>query len=937
VFPNRRAGLYFIKYLASGIEKPVWSPSTLTINDLFRSYSSLQIAGNEILLFELYKVYRNLKKPVETFDEFYYWGDMLLNDFDDVDKYMVDAKMLFRNVLDIKNIDSQFGGLTDYQIEVIKRFWTNFNHDKPTAQKTGFINIWSVLADLYSEFRKSLASKNLAYEGMVFREFADNKDKVNDDRWEMYHFIGFNALNECEKVMMTRLKKAGKARFYWDYDNSYIKEGNWNSAGLFLRTDLKIFGNDMPPGWSYDTMLSKRSPEVCRRVIDASSDVAQVKLISQLIEGIPDINKANAHHTAVVLADENLLMPVLTSLPENAEDINITMGYPLKQTLVYTLLRHLMDLQKNAASSGGKVTFFHKDVTVILKHSMLSALLKEEDSEILKEIISNNLSRIPIERFAGSESLSLIFKNPLTPSGLSEYFKDVLSLIVSSDKTGKESEKNPVQLNIRNEFIYRVVLSINRLETIVNSKDILFTSETYIKLLDRMLRTQSVPFSGEPLSGIQIMGILETRALDFKNLIILSVNEGTLPAVSSGSSFIPFSLREAFGIPSVNHQESIYAYHFYRLLQRAENVILVYNSNSEGLRSGEMSRFIIQMKYDEVLKPEFRDLNFTIKTNLAYEEKLERREEHTRQLASMYLNGMNGRSLSPSAINTWLSCSMKFYFRYVCGIKEPDSVSEGIDPAMLGNILHDIMKNLYQPYMNNEVSAEMLNLIIKNKEHQSTLISNAVAENYSSGRQDSANGNVLIVKDVLTAYLDRILKTDKAIAPFVINDLEKTYGFELPFIFNGAQAKISTGGKIDRIDNVRGMTRIVDYKTGNVAESIASVSDLFVDDRKKDPDGWLQTLLYCEAYLANNPGRQVRPSVYKIKRNSSGDSADMLKIKSRSNGETLITDYSIVRDEFVVGLKDLIGTIFSDSVPFVKTKDARQKCVWCPYRVLCSR
>jgi hypothetical protein len=393
VFPNRRAGLYFLKYLAALIEKPVWVPSIMTINELFRSYSLLQIAGNEILLFELYKVYCKLKKPPESFDEFYYWGDMLLNDFDDVDKYLVDASLLFRNVLDIKNIDQQFGGLTESQIEIIKRFWTNFNHDKPTNEKSDFVSIWSVLSDLYSAFRNSLKMQNLAYEGMIFRELAESTENyyTSDESWDMVHFIGFNALNECEKVLMNRFKRAGKARFYWDFDNSYINEGKLNSAGFFMRDNLKIFGNDMPAGWSFDTMLSKEAPEVCRRVIDTSSDVAQVKLISQLLEEIPDITEANAHHTAVILADENLLMPVLTSLPENMGDINITMGHPLKQTLVYTFVKHLMDLQRNASIKNGSVRFGYKEVISILKHSLLSGLLNEFDNEIVNEIVKTNL------------------------------------------------------------------------------------------------------------------------------------------------------------------------------------------------------------------------------------------------------------------------------------------------------------------------------------------------------------------------------------------------------------------------------------------------------------------------------------------------------------------------------------------------------------------
>jgi len=940
VFPNRRAGLYFLKYLAARIEKPIWTPSILTINELLRSYSSLQAAGNEILLFELYKVYSKLKKSTESFDEFYYWGDMLLNDFDDVDKYLVDASLLFRNVLDIKNIDQQFGSLTEEQVKIIKRFWINFNQDKPTSEKSGFINIWSILSELYSGFRNSLRIQNLAYEGMIFREYAESSENypASEERWDLVHFIGFNALNQCEKVLMTRFKKAGKGRFYWDYDNFYINEGQLNSAGFFLQENLKIFGNDMPSGWSFDTMLSKSAPEVHRRVIETSSDVAQVKLISQLLGELTDITDANAHHTAVVLADENLLMPVLTSLPENMGDINITMGHPLKQTLVYTLLKNLMDLQRTSITTDGAVRFGYKSVISILKHTLLSGLLNESDNELVRKIIKANLIWVPSDYFSQSEHLKRVFSKPLTPAKLSDYLKDILSIIALNDlKNPDGSSDNSVQENIRNEFIYRVILSINRLEIIVNSREVSFTTDTYIRILDRMLRIQSVPFSGEPLSGIQIMGILETRALDFKNLIILSVNEGILPAVSSGSSFIPFSLREAFGLPSVNHQESIYAYHFYRLLQRAENVTFIYNSNSEGLRSGEMSRFLIQMKYHEVLKPEFLNLNFEIKTHSSAGEKIERREEHSKQLASLFLDRNNVRTLSPSAINTWLNCRMKFFYRYINHLKEPENISTEIDPAMLGNILHEIMKNLYHDYIERILTEDMLSSIIRNKQFLTKIINEAVNEKYKAGRDDLVSGNELIVREVLMNYLIRILNADKALAPLTILNLEDSFSFVLSFLSNGSLIEILNGGKIDRIDSVNGSIRIVDYKTGSVSESVKSIDDLFLDDRKKDADGWLQTLLYCEAYCTTNPGSFVRPSVYKIKKLSGALSNDKLKLKKAGSTEYAIDNYEVIREEFLTGLKVLTGIIFNENEPFVKTTDARGKCSYCPYKTLCMR
>ena len=941
VFPNRRAGLYFLKYLSAKIDKPVWAPAVFTINELFRSFSSLQEAGNEILLFELFIVYRRIRKSHESFDDFYFWGDMLLNDFDDVDKYIIDASLLFNNIQDIKKIDQQFGSLTEAQTEIIKKFWINFDFAKPTNEKAGFIGIWSILFELYNGFRDSLKKQNLAYEGMIFRELAENRENafISNERWDMFHFIGFNALNECEKAIMTYFKKEGKARFYWDYDNSYIKDGNHNSAGFFLRDNLRIFGNDMPSAWNYNTLLSGSRTDIKRRVIETSSDVAQVKLISKLISGLPDLTLENAHHTAVVLADENLLIPVLTSLPDNISDINITMGHPLKHTLVYTLVKHLMDLHITSVSTNGVLRFSFRNVVSILKHPLMTDLLTESDNMIAAEIAETNQVWVPSEKFSDSGYLSKIFTKPSDPRLLSDYFKYILSLVALKNELPKEGGANStIERNIRNEFIYRTVLSINRLEAIVKSPDIIFTTDTYIKILDRMLRSQSVPFSGEPLSGIQIMGILETRALDFRNLIILSVNDGVLPGVSSGSSFIPFSLREAFGLPSLNHQESIFAYHFYRLLQRAENVTFTYNSNSEGLRSGEMSRFLLQLKYDKSLKPDFFDLSFEIKSHSKIPGILERNESHIQQLFLRFLDTSRNCILSPSAINTWLHCRMKFFYRYVNGLKEPDKVSAEIDPGMLGDILHEIMRSLYYNYRGQVVSGEMLFQLIKNSEVLQNIINEAVIKKFKDEDEDIISGNELIVRDVLMAYLKKILYADTTIVPITILNLEADLSFRLSILSDGNIIEINTGGKADRIDMVSGVTRIVDYKTGSVSETVSSISELFTEDRKKDSDGWLQTLLYCEAYCsATNKNHTLRPSVYKIKKLTTGVLSDMLRLKSNSRPELIVDDYQKVREEFVNGLKGLTAKIFSKHEPFIMTGDIRGKCEYCAYRILCGR
>jgi CRISPR/Cas system-associated exonuclease Cas4 (RecB family) len=941
VFPNRRAGLYFRKYLAAEISKPVWTPSITTINDLFRSLSKLPLAENEILLFELYKVYRRIRKSPESFDDFYFWGDMLINDFDDVDKYLVNASTLFRNVEDIRKIDQQFGGLSPEQTEIIKRFWVNFNPEKQTAEKSEFSRIWSILNDLYNGLKDTLRDKSLGYEGMIFRDVIENyrAGYMSEITWEMFHFIGFNALNECEKALMIWLKKTGKARFYWDYDNSYLKKEKLNSAGFFLKENIRLFGNDMPEDWSFDTLLSKGSGSIMRRIIDTSSDVAQVKLIPGLIEELPDLTKDNAHHTAIVLADENLLMPVLTSLPETVQEVNITMGYPLRQSLVYSLVRSLLDLQRSSVIRDGIILFRYQDVLSILKDPLIADFLNDADNEINKEIISANLIWVPSNIFEKSEHLSKIFIKPVNPALLSDYLKSILIMVVSNKEKGRDIiENEPVQKNIRNEFIYRVILSLNRLDAVANNPDISFTTDTWMRILDRLLRNQSVPFSGEPLSGIQIMGILETRTLDFKNLIILSVNEGILPSVTAGSSFIPFSLREAFGLPSINHQESIYAYHFYRLLQRAENITFVYNSNPEGLRSGEMSRFLQQLKYEPSLKPVFLNQSFEIKTHGSVGTIVERTADHRNQLFSMFFNQNDARMLSPSAINTWLNCRMRFYYRYVNRLKEPDKISADIDPSMLGSFLHETMKNLFKKYVGEVLNTEILNALVTNRQKLAAIIRESIDEILKRSDNNYITGNELIVRDVLMVYLVRILDIDKAFTPFTLLGVEKSYSFRMTLRMpDNTEAEVITGGRIDRIDIKDGVVRIVDYKTGTVSDSINSINHLFADDRKKDPDGWLQTMLYCEAYLAENPELTVRPSIYKIKKLPADMPDDQLRIKPDRNSEVAVDNYSKVRKEFMDGLKETVQAIFGNSEPFVMTSDRWNKCPYCPYRTLCMR
>jgi hypothetical protein len=942
VFPSRRAGLYFLKYYSALLDKPVWSPVIMTVNEFMGSFSDLVVPDDERLLFELYTVYRKLNKQAENFDEFYFWGSMLVNDFDDIDKYMADAQVIFRNVNDFKNIDSQFGDINQEQAEIIKKFWKNYEPDKHSPQKEGFISVWSILGDLYNNYKIMLRSRQMAYEGMILREVAEKFLNSNHCglKWTKVHFIGFNALNNCELTVMKKLQDDDRACFYWDYDNTYIRDGKLNSAGMFMNRNLEIFRNDMPEDWCYDTLLTRKDSALTRNIIETTSDIAQVKLIPELIYKISGLSPSDAHHTAIILADENLVVPILTSLPDNIGDINITMGFPLGMTDVYNLMKFIFRLQRNLLVEGGNIYFGNQEVVEILRHKLVERVTGEEENKVLDEINEKGLFNIPSDSLSRTELMKVIFRKPADPVNFSEYLKEILTIVSLVNINENDSSSDQIiNWKIQNEFIHTVLNSVNRLESLIRLPDISFSNETYMRILEKILIKQSAAFTGEPLSGIQIMGFLETRALDFRNIIMLSVNEGSLPAESSGSSFIPLSIREAFGLPVVNHQESIYAYHFFRLLHRAQNVNFIYNSDSTGLRSGEISRFITQMKYEQIIDPSVFNLKFDIVTGSSIRPEIEKSSWHLERLHSRYA-GTEGNEvkaiISPTAVNTWLECRMKFYYRYVSNLKEPGIKSPEIDHAVFGQILHGMMRKIYIDLLGREISQNFIESLTKEDKYIRNIIDQSVNESFAIDGLRRTSGNNLIIKEILFTYLKLIMDADREIAPFTIIELEKQLSFNLEVACDGKEYVFRTGGTIDRLDRVEGVTRVVDYKTGDTVRKISSTEDLFADDRKKDLDGWLQTLLYCEAWFAHNKTGSVRPSIYRVKKLTAERFSDTLKIGEGRAGELTVNDYQVVRESYLSGLKGVISSIFSIDEPFRMTTHL-SKCRYCLYSGLCQR
>lgn len=601
VFPNKRASLFFNEYLAAESDKPIWSPAYVNISELFRQLSTLKLGDSIRLVCELYKVFREETHSEEPLDDFYFWGELLISDFDDVDKNLVDADRLFTNLQDLKNIMDSYDFLDKEQEEAIQQFFQNFSIEKRTQLKEKFISLWDKLGDIYRHYRTNLTQLGIAYEGMMYRNVMEQLD-TDRLRYDRYVFVGFNVLNKVETEFFLRLQDAGKAMFYWDYDIFYTrlpheqKPPYIHEAGEFILRNLKIFPNQLPES-AFDTL---RKPKQIR-FISAPTENAQARYIPEWIREIINYNLKIKNYkeedflgaekeNAVVLCNEALLLPVLHSIPPEVKNVNITMGFPLAQTPVYSYINALLEMQTTGyRADTGRYTY--EAVLSVLKHPytrQLSTVAEELEKQLTKD---NRFYPLPSE-LKKDDFLEQVFSPQNGIAALSRYITDLLREVAVIYRQEKDAEDIFNQLY--RESLFKSYTLVNRLLNLIETDGLSLQTDTFKRLLNQLLTSTNIPFHGEPAIGMQVMGVLETRNLDFRNLIMLSLNEGQLPKAGGDSSFIPYNLRKAFGMTTIEHKNSVYAYYFYRLIQRAENITLLYNTASDGLNRGEMSRFMLQ-------------------------------------------------------------------------------------------------------------------------------------------------------------------------------------------------------------------------------------------------------------------------------------------------------------------------------------------------------
>ena len=969
VFPNKRAALFLNESLARLTDHPIWSPSYITISDLFRKHSTLKIGDPIKLVCDLHKTFVACTGIDETLDHFYGWGQLLITDFDDIDKNMAEAEKLFANLSDIHELDD-ISYLTEEQKMLIRKFFSNFNDDHNSELKKRFLQLWSHFLDIYQQFNQRLEEQGLAYEGALYRKV------VNDENIQFQHkkylFVGFNMMQVVEQKLCDRLMKEGKAHFYWDYDDYYMQ--NNHEAGHYIREYLKYYPNelnDMPP---HDLREIYHNFDNSKDItyISASTENIQARYVNQWLK---EKNRYKfGKKVAIVLADEGLLQSVIHSLPTN-EDIkslpdysendqlsyNITLGYPLQQTPFYSLLQHLIKLQGIGHPKNSNNYRLHY-VLMALRHPY-TRYISQNYSKLLSAL-DEQKQFYPTRQFLsmdGDEGLSLLFKDLGETASENEYNLRLIQYLLDILKTiGMNSKEQDDPLF--QESLFRTYTLLNRLQELIQTGDLVVDSITLERLIQQLIQSTSIPFHGEPAEGIQVMGVLETRNLDFEHILVLSCNEGKLPKGVNDASFIPYSLRKAYGLTTVDNKVAIYAYYFHSLLQRSRDITLCYNNATEDGQSGEMSRFMLQL-----LVESHHDINRS--SLVAGQSTIRPTYDAIEKKQNAFIQLKNLKMLTPTFLNTYLRCEKQFYYKYIEGLIEPDEIdADEVDNKVFGNIFHRAAELFYQGLASNNalttdnkgklkltrpivITKEQLEQALKDESLVYRLVDQAFREELfkvsAAGYRPKYNGLQLINKEVIARYIRQLITIDMRQAPFTILGLELVVKTGIEVETSIGKLSLTIGGFIDRLDavaangnangkNLAERIRVIDYKTGRISTTHPRALDEVFNPSmlNKHTDYYLQSMLYSIIVKHNkelNPGQEpVSPGLLFIQNAGAEDYDPTLKM-----GKELISSIDVYEEEFMKQLKILIANIFDKDLPFRPTDD-KHRCEYCPYAALCK-
>lgn len=931
VFPNKRASMFLNEQLAIKAQKPIWAPSYMTISDFFQRQSTLDIGDPIKLVCDLHKSYSECTGIDETLDHFYGWGQLLLADFDDLDKNMAKVSDVFRNIRDIHELDD-ISYLDEEQKIILQKFFSNFSDDIESELKKRFLKLWCHFNDIYENYNKRLRKQNIAYEGMMYREVAQ-KDKLNIEH-DLYIFVGFNVLQKVEQRVFSCLQKEKLARFYWDFDNYYMKKDSiistiTNEAGHYISKFIQTYPNELDNTDSdiYDCFGKNKNITY----ISASTENIQARYVNDWLKENNRLLKGK--NTAIILCDESLLPNVIHYIPEQTESVNITTGFPLVQTPIASFVIKLFEL-RTAGFSSNKDTYRLKYVLGILKHPYAKDI--SDKCATLSDSLKKDKNYYPtIEQLSIDENLSHIFKSINDDKNITKWIVDILKTIA---RNIENEETNP----LFKESLFRTYTLCNRINELVKTGDLDIDKITMQKLVTQLINSTNIPFHGEPAVGVQVMGILETRNLDFDNILILSCNEGKMPKGVNDSSFIPYSLRKAYELTTIDNKVAIYAYYFYNLIQRATDITIVYNKSTENGTTGEMSRFMLQLLVES---------NFDInKKVLQPKQELILKQPKSIKKDENIMGVLNSiKTISPTAINRYMRCPLQFYYNNILKIKEKEEFDdEGFDNRIFGNIFHLSAEYIYKGLIKTSqiIRTEDITNILKNKKLIERTVDYAFSKELFNRDLENENfvpkynGLQIINREVIIKYITRLLEIDRKLTPFKIIDMENDVEGTISFKANGIEKSINIGGRIDRLDKVvdkktgKERIRVLDYKTGRMpTKSVNSLDDIFSipTDISKHSDYYLQAMLYSIIIKNSNiQDTPVSPALLFIQNYNEDDNDPTISINKKR-----IYDISEYESDFTTQLKDILSMIFNDKINFDPTQD-NNNCNNCPYKDLCE-
>ncbi len=918
VLPNRRAGLFFTKYLSELISEPQWMPEVKTIEEVFYDLKGERPTDDLTLIFELYRIYSSLQDEEESFEKFYFWGEIILKDFNDIDQFLADANRVYENLADQKILESDLSFLTDDQRDLISQFWKSFDQQSEDEQQR-FLRFWEILSSLYEKFQASLETLGMSYGGRIYRAVVEKLNQVQKPNKQFY-FVGFNAFTLAEEKLIKHFVKEFGAEIFWDLDSYYLEDKR-QEAGLFFRDYRRdpILGETFPE--TIPARINSKSDSINTYSLPLKSN--QANLVGKIAEGITK-NEA-LEETVIILPDEQLLFPVLHSLPKEIEKLNVTMGYPIRNAPVFSFLDAVLDLQRYLSEKQGKAFFYHKPVTDLLAFSYLRAENEDFVKKTLESIKQENQISIPAENLSsGGRMFELIFRE-VAADELFTYLSELIEYLASS------LENDPVQRS----YLFQAFKQLTRIQAIFkdNQKSDI-NKDFYLKIFRKLFRELKLPFDGEPLEGLQIMGVLESRNLDFKRVIICDLNEGSFPPGGGINSMIPFNLRRAFGLPVQEQNDAIYAYTFYRLLHRAEEVHLIYTTASDQGKVGEMSRFAQQMKVELGISEALPVLT-PVDLTRGKEIRIQKSEVVLNKLRKYYVGEEGGTSFSASALNTYLDCRLRFYLRYVAGLKEKEEVVSEIDPSTFGTLLHNAMELLYAKEEGEESRLVTAHEIKRLKDIIPNAVEEAIREFYHLDKEEELDlsGQLQIARSVISNYIKAILDYDAKNGDFRILSLEGEYQDALEVETRDGLKKVGLSGLIDRVDEKDGVIRLIDYKTGKDEKKVSSIPSLFDRDDKGRNKAAMQTLLYAKLFKASNTtvSKPLKPGIYNVREIYNPDFNPFLTMDKEE-----IPIYASVSDEFEAGLHSLVSEIFDSQKDFDQTKDEK-KCEYCAYKEICGR